>query len=294
MKVIRVDLSRLRNEEWFRLLAEFKGMVEKFGHLVLNIKDLYLLFLPLFYKADKLLLVLRKSVYTEEMEVADKERSIYLGSLYRASKDMLHIPGDAKKEAAKRLYNLLRQYRVYMNGSYAEESATIYNLLQDLGGKYKSDVTLLALGGWVDALRQAEDRFLEVRAKRLEETGEKPKESLPEIRTQIDLLYNSMISTLDIKLVADGLGGDIVVEPGDLDTGIWEDGDPTPPEQRGNVVYNFVIKWNVILQEYHNLLAGRAGRAAGKKHPAPSGPDPDPTPSDPDPDPEFPEEEIED
>jgi hypothetical protein len=284
MKVIKLVLSRLHNEEWFGVYVDFKEEVTKFGAEQLGIQKLFQRLLPLHYKADKLLLVLRKSVLTDELAAIDKERDTYFGALLRSAKDKMSLPAADKQEAAKRVYNLLSHYRQNgILGGYAEESSAIYNLLQDLKGKYKADITLLALGEWVDALRLAENKFVDLRKQRIDETDEKPKESLPEIRSEMDLLYNSMTDVLDAQLVADGLGGDLVVEPGSLDNGIWEDGDPTPPYLRGNVVYNFVTRWNVILQGYHNLLAARAGRAAKKDQPEePSDPQPE-EPSDPQP-----------
>ncbi|MDR1556910.1 MAG: DUF6261 family protein [Tannerellaceae bacterium] len=266
MKITRINQPNLHNEEWFGFYTDFRNMVEKYGVNALNINDLFNLFLPLHNKADNLLLVLRKSIYTEEMKVADKERSTLFNSLYKIVNGMVNQPNVAKKEAAKRLFNLLRQYRQYgVKGSYIEESSGIYNLLQDMEGKYSADITLLFLDEWISALRQVEERFIALRAQRIQESIEKPKESLQEIRAQVDRLYSGIVSILDVRLLADGLGGDIVVEPDELDTNSRTDDDPTPPELRGNIVYNFVVAWNIVVKGYHNLLAMRAGRSAKKK-----------------------------
>ncbi|MDR2810197.1 MAG: DUF6261 family protein [Tannerellaceae bacterium] len=268
MKVIRISLSNLRIEEWFSLLSAFKNLLDFFGIDILNVAGFYALFIQLLEKVDKHLLILRKSVYTEELKEADKDRNKVFGSFCRVAKDSINLPAVAKKEAAKRLSNLLQQYKQYaMNGGYAEESSAIFNLLQDLDGKYAADVTLLGFGEWVTSLRQAEEKFLSIHSQRIQETIDKPVEPLPDIRKQIDQIYNSIVNVLEGKLLLDGLGGDVVVEPGDLDTAIWDDDDHTPPELRGNVVYNFVVRWNVILTEYRNLLNTRAGRLAKKKNP---------------------------
>jgi hypothetical protein len=276
MKVQKIHLSRLRNEEWFGMNTDYNDEVSKFGAERLGIEKLYHRFLQLHYKADKLLLILRKSVLTKELKAADKERDTYFGGLYRSVEADMNLPVPAKQEAARRVYNLLRHARrnVVMGG-YAAESSAIDNLLQELSGAYKADITLLVLGEWVDALRRAEDKFADLRVQRIDEIYEKPKESLVEIRREMELLYSSMINMFDARLVADGLGGDLVVEPGSPDDGVWDDSDPTPPYLRGNVVYNFVVRWNVILRDYHNLLAARAGRATREKQPAePSDPQP--------------------
>lgn len=272
MQVLKIKLSHLHNDEWYEFHGDFRDTTEKYGEEALNIKDLRKLYLAQLAKADKQLLVIRKSVYTEAMRVADKERDTLFGSFHRVVKDSLNLPDAAKKEAAGRVYNLVHAYKLNgLKSNYNAESSVINNLLEDLGG-YTDDLTLLSVGEWVTALRQAEDRFLALRAQRITEMAGKPQGSLADTRHQVDTLYLSMIHILDAKLVADGLGGDVAVDPDDLDTGKREPDDTTPPELRGNIVYNFVIEWNVIVRTYHSVLAARESRLAGKKQPGASDP----------------------
>ena len=265
MQVLKINLSHLHNDEWYEFHGDFRDTTGKYGEEALNIKDLHKLYIEHLNKADKKLLVIRKSVYTEEMRAADKERDTLFGSFHRIVKDSLNLPDAAKKEAAKRVYNLVHAYKLNgLNSNYNAESSTINNLLEDLAG-YTDDLTLLTLGEWVTALRQAEDRFLAIRSQRIKEMAGKPQGSLTEIRRQVDRFYLSMIHILNARLMADGLGGNVAVDPDDLDTGTRADDDPTPPELRGNIVYNCVIEWNVIVRAYHSVLAARASRLANKK-----------------------------
>jgi hypothetical protein len=181
-----------------------------------------------------------------------------------------------KKMAAVRIDNLLTQYKQYgVKGGYDEESQGIYNLLQDLDAHYTAEINLLGLAGWVETLRQAEARFVAARIQRAQETADKPQESFGEIRIQIDALYNDMIIILNARLVVDGLGGNIVIDANDLKDGVYES--DTPDHLRGNITYNFVIKWNVYAKHYHDLLAARSGRAK-KKNEDSSGGDSEPIP----------------
>jgi hypothetical protein len=117
----------------------------------------------------------------------------------------------------------------------------------------------------VDFIDEAEQKFLASRAERTQESIDKPKEHLAEIRKQADTFYSGIMDRLYTKLLADGLGGDIVVDPNDLKTGIYEDN--VPQEQGGNVTYNFVIAWNETLKKYHSLLAVRAAHHAKETKP---------------------------
>lgn len=290
MKIEKANRHYLHNEEWLSMYVDYRLEVDKYGAATLKIKPLYDLFLPLFDKADKHLLVLRKSVFTQQMKEADKDRKVSFQSLVNTTHSMLALNQSepAKKAAAIRMNNLLTQYKQRgVKGGYDEETSGVYNLLQDLDGQYRADVTLLNMTDWVEALRQAETRFTAARAQRMKENTEKPLEPLADIRLQVDGLYDNMMNIIDAQLVIDGLGGDVVVDPNDLKTGIYEE--DTPEELKGNVTYNFAVSWNVVVKHYRDLLAARSGRAAAKKK-DPETSDPGTTP-DPEPNPSWPVED---
>jgi hypothetical protein len=269
MKVIRIDVRSLHNEEWFGFYTDYRAQATAAGVEALGISELFSLFTPFYDKADRLLVVLRKSVYTKEIEGADRKRDELFRGFYSVVKGSQKQPGSAKQESALRLYNLLRQYHdSVLGGNYVEESSALYNLLQDLNGKYAADIAQLALGEWVTAIGAAEQNFLNLRSQRAQESVEKPKEDLRQIRVQTDALYNAMASVLDAKLLADGLGGTILFDPDAPD----ESDESDEPQEghtqpSGNAVYNFVTAWNETVKKYRNLLAQRAGRRNKGKEP---------------------------
>jgi hypothetical protein len=266
MKVIRISLQSLWNEEWFKLYTEYKAGVNRFNEETLGIEPLYLLFLPLLDTADKLLETLRKSSYTEELEDADRKRDELFSALCNVVKTSKKQPAPAKSEAASHLYNLLRGYRSQiLKGSYANESSSIYNLLTDLkSAEYASDVALLGVSEWTTALKEAENNFLALYSKRQHESVAKFKGNLVEVRKEVDALYIAMANSLDGQLLADGLGGDIIVDPISLDTSVHVGDEVFAPETHGNIPYNFVVDWNETVKKYRNLLAQRAGRLHAK------------------------------
>jgi hypothetical protein len=267
MKIIRIELNHLHNEEWFEFCTKFKELVEHFGKDTIGIKDLFNLFILLYEKIDGLLVVLSKSYYTKEIETADKKRDEIFRGFFGVTKGMRWQPVAAKQEAAEKLYNLLEKYqKAVLNDNYNAESAAIHNLLQDLGGRYKDDVALLSLTEWVTAIDQAEQQFQALDAKRTQESIDKPKENLQQFRNRADTFYNAMANVLDARLLGDGLGGNKVVDPGDMDDEIHFEDDEGSHELHGNVTYNFVIAWNETVKRYRNTLAQRAGRRRAKNN----------------------------
>ncbi|MDR2118789.1 MAG: DUF6261 family protein [Tannerellaceae bacterium] len=271
MKVLRIPLRRLRNEEWFELLSIFLQKVLQIGAGSIGLAALITRFTPLFKHADKLLKVLHKSLYTADMETADKKRGDILQGLYAVVKGSQKQPDEAKRRAATQLFNVLKIYRKSTTrGGYAEETGTVRNLLQDLQEKYAAEVALLGLGEWVTALSAAEQEFLEHLSEREKENIAKPKGNLVEARRQVDAIYLAAINVLDAQLVADGL--DSVEEPEEEEDDEDEGGDgpvegrDTPGDApQGNATYDFVVSWNETLKSYQTLLNRRDGLRSKKE-----------------------------
>jgi hypothetical protein len=264
MKTLKIAQKNLRNQEWFEFRIDFRKRVEYFGSERLNLKALFAQFVVLLQKAELLLVILRKSFYTKELEAADRERDKIFRGFCSVVRGLQAQPDVAKQMAAKHLYNLLKGYRkLVLNGNQTGESGAIYNLLQDLRGQYADDISLLELAYWVTAIDKAEQDFLTFRSERTEENVDKPKENLRLLRNQTDTLYNAILRALDTQLLADGLGGDIVTDPKDLDKeGHFEEDEDH--HLHGNITYNFVIAWNEEVKKSRNLLQQRAGHRTGK------------------------------
>jgi hypothetical protein len=265
MKVIRIPLKSLHNEEWFELQITFEGKVIYYGPAVLGLQKLWVRYAELYETADKLLQVIRESALTKDVEKADKKRSKVFRGFYGLVKSSLQQPNADKLKAAERLFIVLKEYRkAILKSTYNEESGALHNLLQDLTGAYSADVALLGFTEWTTALEQAEREFLALYNERQAESVAKPQEELALVRAEMDALYNAMINILDAVLMGDGLGGDTVVDPESLKDGVYES--DTPSHLRGNVTYNFVQEWNETLKKYRNALQQRAGRRAKNKN----------------------------
>lgn len=275
MRFIKIDLSKLKNEQWFGLFTKFLHTVNRFGAEVLGIAELLTLLVALYGRADILLLVLRKSAHTAGMEKAARERSAHFRGLFEEIKLSRTMLNENLREAAERLYILVSGYRKnILNTSYSEASPAVYNFIEDLKGKYAADVAALGLGKRVEFLEAAEAKFQEYWEQRSLEKVEKPKENLADVRIDMDEIYRSITEVIYAKLLVKGQGGDVVLPPStDPGSGGEEGGgsgsgpveEIAPAEQNENAVYDFVIAWNEVLKEYHNMLAQRAGRRKAKQ-----------------------------
>jgi hypothetical protein len=261
MKIISIELQKLPNEGYGTFMVAVRDHILTYGAATLCIADLFTIFLTLLVKLDVLVEVIRKSDYTRKLEDDDKERdNIFRGLIGVVLSYRRHANVD-KRDAGHRVTNLLKQYRKsILRAAYNVESGATANLIKDLRGQYAADVALLGIESWVDDLEAANLKFIADYSLRMKESTDKPKREIKVLRPRIDKIFHHIINILAAKLTVDGLDGDVVVEPSELDTGAHEDGDTTPPHLRGNVNYNCVVGLNEIIKKYNNMIAQHEGR----------------------------------
>ncbi|MDR2805935.1 MAG: hypothetical protein LBB85_09935, partial [Dysgonamonadaceae bacterium] len=101
MKIERIRLDRLRNEEWFNFFTEFKTFVTQSTPQALNIEVLFTAFLALYAQADEALEILRKSAYTDEIIHLDAARDSSFRGLSETAQSALHHYEPLKRAAAE-------------------------------------------------------------------------------------------------------------------------------------------------------------------------------------------------
>lgn len=240
MKCNRFKIELLRNQEWFQFYTDFKTAVSQFDSAILGIDALFANFLVLYNSADEVLEMIRKSATTEQIADADTNRDGTFRGLIDAIKSALNHFDPAKREAAKRLQIVVNTYGNLARKSYDEETASIYNFLQELNGDYAANITLLALNDWVVQLEADNKTFDTLMQNRYTEGSGKTNLRMQTIRLDTDRCYRDMLDRLDALML---INGDEVYAP-------------------------FVNELNARSLRYENILAQRKGRAAAKKNKA--------------------------
>jgi hypothetical protein len=238
MKCNRFGVEKLRNEEWFQFYTEFKTLVEQYRPSSLNISPLFSVFVTLYADADEALEIIRKSATTEQLADSDAARDGTLRGFNNAVKSALDHFNAPKREAAKRVQIVIDTYGNIARMYYDEETASIYNFLQEMKGKYADDITLLELTGWVEQLDTDNKAFDVLMKSRYSEEAQKTSLRLLPIRTEIDRNYRDTLDRIDALVLING---------------------SVPPYSA------FVKDLNARTLRFENILAQRQGRAAAKK-----------------------------
>ena len=232
MKIIKIRFSSLRNESWFQFFTEFKILADKQGINSLGIEDLFPVFLSLFSDADAVLELIRKSAYTAQITVADEARDQTFSGFRDVVKGMLSHFSPEKSQAAGNLMMVFDRYGNLAKREYSEETAAIYNLLQEMTGNYAPNIALLGLEEWVMMLDAQNRHFSNLIMERNEEQSQKISLRMVNIRKDLDACYVEMVSRIEAITIL----------------------------QPNHNLTDFVNQLNTNITRYKTMLAQRTGR----------------------------------
>lgn len=238
MKIHKLSLLILRNEEHFNFMSEFMGLIKETTPARLNLVQLFPIFSDLFTKEDRALEVVRKSTLTDPIKDADLRRD----SIYRGLVLMVQAYGYSAKaekvEAARKIGVVINHFGNVRNKSYNEETATIHNFLQRLNTDCLADLATLGAEEWLEDLDAANKSFEALMGKRHDGKAGQLHINLHDTRQEIDAVYHQMIERIDASMLLNG-------------TADFED---------------FVSKLNQRIDYYKSTLAARKGRNKKKKN----------------------------
>ena len=237
MKCNRFRTGNLRNEEWFQFYTEVKELIDSYDPESLDIAALFSVFVVLYGDVDTALEIIRKSITTERIANADTTRDNTFRGFADAVKSACNHFDAEKRDAAKYLQNILDHYGNIARKLLDEETASIYNLVQEVRVK-PAYLTLLGLTDWVDQLEIENKAFEALMEKRYSEESSKTTLKMKELRVETDRCYRSILDRIDALILINGK----------------------------DRYADFVKELDVRSQRFENMLAARKGRVeAGKK-----------------------------
>jgi len=237
MKTEKIDLPKLRNDEHFQFNTEFRDAILRFGADTLKIGVQFEPWLLLYAQEDESLKKIMKSAITAEIQEADQRRDQLFGGMVDASKAALRHFRPEVQQAARRIKIVLDTYGNLARKPLNEQTSGVYNILQDLNGRYAADASTTGLKEWMDELQAANEAFDRLMKDRYEESALKTDLVLKQVRQQADEQYRLIIERINALVTVEG------------DANYAE----------------FIRYLNIIIAKYTTIVAQRAGKAAGRK-----------------------------
>lgn len=237
MKVKPTDLTRFRNSEHFQFHTEVKDLVTDETPAKLKIEALFTDYLAAYLNEDTSFQKISKSATTEQIEQADKARDHTFRGLVDTNKAAINHFDPEIVAAAKRLKVVFDTYGNLAAKTLNEETACIFNLLQDLSGDYAADMQKVGLSSWANKLDADNNALEDLVKSRNKEHAAKTKLKMLETRDEIDAIYAKIVERINAFVLIEG------------------------EEPYGA----FVNKLNGFIDKYNNTIAQRRGVAKAKK-----------------------------
>ncbi|MGE0079554.1 MAG: DUF6261 family protein [Bacteroidales bacterium] len=234
MKILRINLRSLRNEEHFQLHTEFKSEVERIGAEPLNVVEAFNAYQPRYSNEEDALLLIRKSATTAQLTEADGERDIIYRGIVDSVKSWQNHFTPEKREAARRLKVLLDSFGNVPRKPYNEGTAAIAKLMVETQGEYASDVNALGLKDWFTELQTKNTAFDTLMKSRYSEEANQTEFRMKTARTELDAAYRAIVERIEALMLING-------------TAEYDE---------------FVRELNARIEKFNSLLAVRRGRNA--------------------------------
>jgi hypothetical protein len=204
MKIENIRTVHLRNDEHFQLHTEFRDLVIAHGAEALKVKPQFQAYLRLYDREDEALKKIVKSEFTAKIHEADKARDdIYIGMEEMAIAAQRHFNPEIR-EAAARLKIVFDTYGNVAKKSLDEETSAIYNILQELEGKYASDASAVGISQWAAELKARNNVFEALVKERDSEGASRTNVVMKEARKAADAAFKQLCDIINVYMVLEG------------------------------------------------------------------------------------------
>ena len=146
---------------------------------------------------DKCLVLSQKSLLTDEIIKADKERDTLFAGYRTAVKGFLNMPVADLAKHAQQLWQHLVDYAIDPKMQLERETGLITNLCTDLAGEYATQVQALGLKPYVDALKTANERVETLLVQRTADNSTKVIGALAAARRTSDDAIRNLIKVVN-------------------------------------------------------------------------------------------------
>lgn len=204
MEIETFKLTRLRNEDHYLFNTRFKRLVLQFSATALNIVTQFDEWQAAFDDEGTAIEYVRKSSITDQLVEADGLRDDLFGGFMLLVKGNLHHYNSGMRMAAERVNVITDHFGNLAQFTFTSESASIINMIAELGGADAPDIAALGLHGWITELQNRNNAFIELFDSRLDESAGKTALRMKEVRLRIDTAYNAIIKRINAGIVFNG------------------------------------------------------------------------------------------
>lgn len=153
---------------------------------------------------DADLKISQKSLLTDEITAADDKRDVLYGNYKKIVKSYLDFPDTAMAQAAKVLYQHIKDFGIQPQMQLDKETGLLVNFISDLKTKYTEEIATLALTTFVEQLDAANTQVMSYTIERTEERMGSVAGALKASRAASDDAYRALIKMVNALALVEG------------------------------------------------------------------------------------------
>lgn len=203
-KIEFINLPRLRNDEHYQFMTDFRNLITKSTPLTLSIENLYPRFTDAFEEEDQVMKVESGSSRSAVIMQYDKNRDQTWNAINLRIDATVICPIEAEVQAATVLKRVMNLYGDKRDSPYNEETASLTNLLADLLSPVNAaHLETLGMNAWVMALKNRNETFQEEFDARTDEYGKRIDGDTAPYRAKVDEAYANIVNRINATIELD-------------------------------------------------------------------------------------------
>ena len=199
MKLKRVNLPHLHNEEHFQFISAILGVLNAAPASIKGyIAPMLATLTDVCAREQAALEKIRKSLLTATIDEADKQRDEVFHGITLIAEGFALSNVAVEAEASREVRLVTDHYGNVAKKSYNEETALIRNLISDLRARCTDALARLRLTRWVNDLETLNTAFDNLMNSRFDETANvQNMENVREIRRLVDPAYLHIVAAIE-------------------------------------------------------------------------------------------------
>jgi hypothetical protein len=193
-EILSAKLSKYNNNEHYGFIYKVLELCVRYDAKKQKIEKEYLALAAAFAKENDLLDPVRKSEYTEAIQISNVLRTSLYKGLENLAKVNLKSPDKTIVESAKRLKALFDSRENISRKSYNVRTSMILDTLYEINKDYTADITNLSAELWVTKLDEENKNFTTLVDKRVEESIARGSDKMIVVRAAVDSAYAALVT----------------------------------------------------------------------------------------------------
>ncbi len=240
MRIKKIDLRRMRNDEFFQFFTRVRNMIVAATPVKLKIEKAFEDFKDVYAKLDASLKKIIKSSITPMIGEAITARNKVFRGLALARKANSKHFMNTVREATERLTPVFETYGDLTALANDESTSAMYNFCKDLMESYAEDLITAGLAQWVTELDKMNKAVETLMMQRFEERSARTNLKIRDVRIEMGELWSRIADRINSLELVEG-------------------------ENEGAPWAAFIKEFNGIATRTEHIIAIRRGKAKAKK-----------------------------